>query len=173
MNNNPLSFLFLCTGNSARSILAEAIFDAVASGLFKAFSAGSSPKGQIHPGAVALLKLTGHETSKLTSKSWNRFAAPDAPNIDCIITLCGSAANEVCPDWPGHPCQVHWGLPDPAAQSDPEKRDRCFRIVYDELKQRAAILEKQLPSPTVSPNLKASLSELAQRNDHLFEEYYT
>jgi arsenate reductase len=107
--------LFLCTGNSARSILAEALLDHWSEGRFKGYSAGSFPKGQVHPMAIALLEQFKMPTKNLRSKSWDEFAAPGAPAMDFIFTVCDQAAGEVCPIWPGHPITAHWGLPDPAA----------------------------------------------------------
>jgi arsenate reductase (thioredoxin) len=107
--------LFLCTGNSARSILAEAILNREGAGRFRAFSAGSFPKGQVHPAAIHVLDGLGYDTGGLRSKSWDEFAAPGAPSLDFIFTVCDNAAGEVCPIWPGHPTTAHWGIPDPAA----------------------------------------------------------
>ena len=107
--------LILCTGNSARSIMAEAILNKLGAGKFRAFSAGSQPKGEVHPEAMSLLTKLGHDVSSLRSKSWQEFARPDSPHMDFIFTVCDEAAGESCPVSPGHPVSAHWGVPDPAA----------------------------------------------------------
>jgi len=129
--------LFLCTGNSARSILAEAILDHWSKGAFKGYSAGSFPKGAVHPMALQLLRQLGLPTAGLRSKSWDEFAAPGAPKMDFIFTVCDQAAGEVCPIWPGHPVTAHWGLPDPAAVIEsPAEQAAAFREAFRVLETR-------------------------------------
>ncbi len=127
MNDNdiPFNVLFLCRGNSARSILAEAILSRHGAGKFKAFSAGSQPAGQVHPYAVALLDHQNYPVSELRSKDWSEFAQPNAPKMDFVFTVCDQTANEVCPIWPGQPMTAHWGIPDPAAVDGTEVEKRA------------------------------------------------
>jgi len=137
MAERVYNVLFLCTGNSARSILAEAILNRRGKGRFKAFSAGSHPQGAVHPLALALLERKGLPTEGLRSKAWDEFAAPGAPKLDFVFTVCDNAAGEVCPIWPGQPMTAHWGQPDPAAVdgSDLDKTN-AFREAFRMLERR-------------------------------------
>jgi arsenate reductase (thioredoxin) len=132
--------LFLCTGNSARSIMAEAILKHKGHGAFASYSAGSHPSGTVRPEAIHQIEAAGLSTEELRSKSWDEFAAPDAPPIDFIFTVCDNAANEVCPIWPGHPMTAHWGIPDPAAvQGTPDEIARAFRDAFSILDRRIGL----------------------------------
>lgn len=133
----PPNVLFLCTGNSARSIMGEVLLNFWGRGRYRAFSAGSHPKGEIHPLALEVLERSHLPTEGLRSKSWNEFAAPDSPPLDFVFTVCGNAAQEECPYWPGQPVTAHWGVDDPAAAggSDEDKR-RAFRRAFRELDAR-------------------------------------
>ena len=136
----PFNVLFLCTGNSARSILAEAILGREGMGKFNAFSAGSHPKGEIHPYAADLLARMNFDTSRFRSKSWDQFAAPGAPELDFVFTVCDDAANKECPYWPGQPMTAHWGLPDPARATGNETEVRlAFADTFRMLTQRISI----------------------------------
>jgi arsenate reductase (thioredoxin) len=128
--------LFLCTGNSARSIFAEALLNHWGEGRFRGFSAGSLPKGQVHPAALELLRRTKLPTEGLRSKSWGEFAAPNAPPIDFVVTVCDNAAGEACPVWPGKPMTAHWGIADPAAVDGDGERGAAFRKALAELEAR-------------------------------------
>lgn len=127
--------LFLCTGNSARSILAEAILNRDGDDSFHGYSAGSHPRGEVHPAALAMLLELGLPTDGLRSKSWDEFAAPGAPPIHYVITVCDNAAGEVCPIWPGNPAKAHWGIPDPAAVTGAGQRE-AFLMAYRSLEYR-------------------------------------
>jgi arsenate reductase len=122
--DRPYNVLFLCTGNSARSIIAESLLREIGSGRFNSYSAGSRPKGQIHPKALELLKSQRMPIEDLSSKAWEVFAKPDAPQMDFVITVCDNAAGEVCPVWPGQPMTAHWGIPDPATVEGSEEAQR-------------------------------------------------
>jgi arsenate reductase len=140
MGDQTFNVLFLCTGNSARSIMAEAILNKLGAGRFRAYSAGSHPKGQVHPEALHLLQSIGYETSGFRSKSWSEFADPGAPLLDFVFTVCDNAAGEVCPVWPGQPMTAHWGLPDPAeAKGNPAEISLAFKDTYRMLNQRIGI----------------------------------
>jgi arsenate reductase len=136
----PYNVLFLCTGNSARSILAEAIANRVRPGVIRGFSAGSHPKGAVHPIALELLRHLNFPTDGLRSKNWDEFAAAGAPRLDFVFTVCDNAAAEVCPVWPGQPMSAHWGLPDPAAVEGDEKHKwLAFRQTFNALERRIDI----------------------------------
>lgn len=137
VTDRTYNVLFLCTGNSARSILGEAILNQSDAGHFQGFSAGSHPKGTVHPLALDLLKSLGHSVSGLRSKSWNEFALAGAPRLDFIFTVCDDAAAESCPIWPGHPMTAHWGIPDPAQANGTEAEKRlAFAEAYRMLSNR-------------------------------------
>jgi len=136
----PFNVLFLCTGNSARSIMAEAILNKLGAGKFHAYSAGSQPKGQINPHTVQLLQSLGYDTSGFRSKSWNEFAGSAALEFDFVFTVCDNAAGEACPLWPGQPMTAHWGVPDPAeATGSPAEIALAFKDTYRMLRQRISI----------------------------------
>ena len=140
MPERPYNVLFLCTGNSARSIMAEAILNKIGAGKFVAYSAGSQPKGQVNPYTIQLLQSLGYETSRLRSKSWHEFARPGAPPLDFTFTVCDNAAGETCPLWPGQPMTAHWGVPDPAeATGTPAEVALAFKDAYRMLHQRIGI----------------------------------
>jgi protein-tyrosine-phosphatase len=136
----PYNVLFLCTHNSARSVIAECIMNRLGQGRFKGYSAGSQPNGQVNPYALELLKRLNYDTSTLRSKSWNEFAAPEAPQLDFVFTVCDNAANETCPYWPGQPMTAHWGLPDPSQVTGTEAERRlAFADTHRMLHQRISI----------------------------------
>lgn len=140
MPDHLYNVLFLCTANSARSILAEAIMNREGLGHFKAYSAGSMPKGEVHPYALDLLRSLNYDTGFARSKGWDEFAVPDAPKMDFVFTVCDNAAGEVCPVWPGQPMTAHWGVPDPAAATGTEAEIRvAFADAYRMLESRISI----------------------------------
>lgn len=140
MNDHPFNVLFLCTGNSARSVLAEGILRKDGAGRFHAFSAGSDPKGAVNPFALKVLGSYGYPTEGYRSKSWDEFAAPGAPTMDFVFTVCDSAAGEACPIWPGRPMTAHWGIEDPAAIEGADiEKESAFVTAFRYLKNRIAI----------------------------------
>jgi arsenate reductase len=155
--------LFLCTGNSARSIMAESILNRHGRSRFEAYSAGSHPAGQVNPIALELLERYNHPTARLRSKSWDEFAGPDAPQLDFVFTVCDNAAGEVCPIWPGQPMTAHWGVEDPAAFVGPEeKRLRLFRDVYFQL-ERCIRIFTSLPIASLDKlSLQKRLDEIGR-----------
>ncbi|WP_257386288.1 arsenate reductase ArsC [Tahibacter caeni] len=156
--------LYLCTGNSARSILAEALTHRLARGRFEAYSAGSNPRGEVHPMTLALLRSVGLPTDGLRSKSWNEFAAPEAPAMDFIITVCDRAAGEPCPVWPGHPVTGHWSIPDPAAVDGPLLvRQAAFRDAMYVLKQRISLLTELKADSLDRMALRVRLGDIARQ----------
>lgn len=156
--------LFLCTGNSARSILAEAILNNEGSGRFRAYSAGSFPKGRVHLGTLKLLAELGLPTEGYHSKSWDEFAADGAPTLDFIFTVCDDAAGETCPVWPGHPMTAHFSTHDPAA-AEPDKQDRAFRDAYFALQRRIQLF-LALPLESIDQmSLQTKLREIGRAND--------
>lgn len=142
--------LFLCTANSARSVLAEAALQRAGAGRFEAYSAGSMPRGQVNPAALELLTAEGFDVSQFRSKGWEEFAAPGAPELDFIVTLCDSAAGEACPVWPGRPVSAHWGLPDPASVEGEAERRAAFAATLRAIEARIARL-LELPIAELDP----------------------
>jgi arsenate reductase (thioredoxin) len=161
MTKTPYNMLFLCTGNSARSILAEAILNREGKGRFMAYSAGSQPKGEPHPMALDLLRREGFDTGFARSKSWDEFAAPGAPALNFVVTVCDNAAAETCPFWPGQPMTAHWGVPDPAAEGGTEaERALAFAEAYRMLRNRIMVFVN-LPMATLDAmTLKARMDEI-------------
>jgi protein-tyrosine-phosphatase len=156
----PWRVLFLCTANSARSILAEAALQREGAGRFEACSAGSTPRGQVNPAALELLATEGFDISRFRSKSWDEFAAPGAPDLDFIITLCDSAAGEACPVWPGRPVRAHWGLPDPASVEDETERRAAFAATLRAIEARIERLMRLPIAEMDAAELKRSLAAI-------------
>ncbi|WP_286999635.1 MULTISPECIES: arsenate reductase ArsC [Comamonas] len=156
--------LFICTGNSARSILAEGILNELGKGKFRAFSAGSHPKGEVHPQALATLKRLHMPDTGYRSKSWDEFVAPQAPVFDFIFTVCDNAAGEVCPLWPGNPVSAHWGLPDPAAVTGTEEQQvKAFRDTAMMLRRRIELLLSLPLQRLDSMSLQSELRKIGQQ----------
>ncbi len=163
MQGQPLNVLFLCTGNSARSIMAECILNREGGGRFRAYSAGSQPTGEVNPLALNLLRQMNHDVSQLRSKSWKEFATPGSPKLDFVFTVCDSAAAEPCPVWPGQPMTAHWGVPDPAkAEGTEAMRAFAFDDCYRMLNQRIGIFVN-LPLASLSRlSLQHQLDEIGR-----------
>ena len=167
MAGHVYNVLFLCTGNSARSIIAEAILNREGVGRFKAYSAGSHPKGAVHPYTLDLLGGLNFDTSFARSKSWEEFTAPQAPVMDFVFTVCDQAAAEACPVWPGQPMSAHWGVPDPAAATGNEAEKRlAFSDTFRMLNNRISILTSLPLSSLDSLSLQKQLDEIGRRQDH-------
>jgi arsenate reductase len=165
MTERIYNVLFLCTGNSARSILAESLLNHWGKGKFRAFSAGSYPKGQVHPLALELLERRNLPAEGLRSKSWDEFAAPGAPPIDFIFTVCDNAAGEVCPVWPGKPMTAHWGIADPAAlEGSNIEKASAFRKALKELETRIKLFTSVAIASLDSMALQARLREIGKSN---------
>jgi protein-tyrosine-phosphatase len=163
MEATPFNVLFLCTGNSARSIMAEALLNAIAPIRFKAFSAGSFPKGEVNPVALDLLQKNRLPTDGLRSKSWDEFARADAPRLDFVFTVCDRAAGEVCPAWPGQPMTAHWGIDDPAeVEGSGEVKRRAFFRAYNQLQHRLSIFVSLPIDKLDRLTLKKRLDEIGQ-----------
>jgi arsenate reductase len=164
MADKPYNVLFLCTGNSARSIMAEVMLNHLGRGKFKAFSAGSQPGGRVDPYSVETMKTNGLPTEGLRSKSWDEFARPGAPEIDFIITVCDNAAGEACPIWPGQPIAAHWGVEDPAAVEGSDERKRAaFREAATILRRRIELLMSLPLSKLDALATKVKLQEIGKK----------
>jgi len=164
MPDRNYNVLFLCTGNSARSIIAECLVNRLGGGRFRGYSAGSHPAGEVHPLARWVLEKNNFTTDELRSKNWEEFSGPDAPRMDFVFTVCDRAAAEVCPIWPGQPMSAHWGTPDPAAVEGLDiDRRAAFRSAFDELQKRISIFVS-LPFDALDRlKLKQRLDEIGQR----------
>ncbi len=164
-SNKTYNVLVLCTGNSARSILGEVLFNTLGKGMFKAYSAGSKPAGRVNPGAVEWLQANDYSLDGLRSKSWDEFAAPGAPEFDFIFTVCDNAAGETCPIWPGHPATAHWGIPDPAHIEGDEARRTAFSRAAGQLTRRIQLF-MSLPIEKLDKlALKEKMNEIGRIQD--------
>jgi protein-tyrosine-phosphatase len=168
--DKPFNALFLCTGNSARSIMAEAILNKLGQGKFRAYSAGSQPKGRVNPNTILLLRGLGYDTSSFRSKSWSEFAKPGAPPLDFVFTVCDNAAGEACPVWPGQPMTAHWGIPDPAeARGSEAEIALAFKDAYRMLFQRIGIFTALPIRGLDKLSLQNKLREIGHMNTKLVE----
>jgi arsenate reductase len=165
MSEKQYNVLVLCTGNSARSILGEVLFNAMGKGKFKAYSAGSKPAGKVNPGALEWLEANGHSTEGLRSKSWDEFAAPGAPQFDFVFTVCDNAAGEVCPVWYGSPMTAHWGIPDPAHVEGDEARRAAFKKAAEQLARRIQLFMSLPVEKLDKLALKEKLTEIGRIQD--------
>jgi arsenate reductase (thioredoxin) len=171
MSDRPFNILFLCTGNSARSIMAEAILNRIGQGKFRAFSAGSHPKGQVNPSTIQLLKSLNYDTSGFRSKSWAEFAKPGAPPLDFVFTVCDNAAGETCPVWPGQPMTAHWGVPDPAeARGSEAEIGLAFKDAYRMLARRIEIFTALPIRKLDKLSLQQKLREIGRVTDTVAKE---
>lgn len=163
MTKAPLNVLFLCTHNSARSIIAEAVMNKLGAGRFKAYSAGSQPSGRVHPYALDMLGKIGYDISNMRSKSWEEFTAPDAPQLDFVFTVCDNAAGETCPVWPGQPMTAHWGIEDPAAVKGSDiQKEAAFVAAFRYMKNRISAFSALPVSSLDKASLRAKLLEIGQ-----------
>jgi arsenate reductase len=170
MTDRVYNVLFLCTGNSARSIMAEAILNLplVGKGRFRAYSAGSRPTEKVHYCAIELLRKNRIPTDHLRSKSWDEFAAPDAPGLDFVFTVCDNAAGEVCPIWPGQPMTAHWGIEDPAAvEGSEEERRKAFFTAYNQLQRRIAIFADLPLDKLQGMALQRAIDDIGKQGENL------
>jgi arsenate reductase len=166
MSEPRYNLLFLCTGNSARSILAESILNRTGKGRFQAFSAGSMPTGKVNPHALSLLERLGYPLEGLRSKPWDEFAAPGAPELDFIVTVCDNAAGEVCPVWPGKPMRAHWGVPDPAAaRGNDAEVALAFAEAYRQLKTRIDLFTALPLAKLDELSLRRRMEEIGKTDD--------
>jgi arsenate reductase len=165
MSEKQYNVLVLCTGNSARSILGEVLFNTLGKGKFKAYSAGSKPAGKVNPGALEWLQANGHSTEGLRSKSWDEFSQPGAPEFDFVFTVCDNAAGEVCPVWYGSPMTAHWGIPDPAHIEGDEARRTAFKKAADQLARRIQLFMSLPVEKLDKLALKEKLAEIGRIQD--------
>lgn len=165
MTEKQYNVLILCTGNSARSILGEVLFNTLGKGKFKAWSAGSKPAGRVNPGALEWLQANSHSTEGLRSKSWDEFAAPGAPEFDFVFTVCDNAAGEVCPVWYGAPVTAHWGIPDPAHVEGDDARRAAFKHAAEQLARRIQLFMSLPVEKLDRLTLREKLAEIGQIKD--------
>ena len=167
MTEKPYNVLFLCTGNSARSVLAESILNKIGNGRFKAFSAGSHPSGAINPHVLEFLEKRSFPTADLRSKSWNEFAAPDGPALDFVFTVCDNAAGEVCPVWPGQPVTAHWGVEDPVSvEGDDDAKRKAVLTAFALLNHRISLFVSLPIAKLDAMSLKKELDEIGRMREN-------